>query len=150
MKKIMVDDFDIDVVKSGIWDYFSLNQMIRAKLGTCKVGDWLRTKATLEMLFVWETRHNPTFNWCEFAAIMECTTRPGRNDFYISVKEWVLRTKAVGLFAWTGMYGGTYGQKEIALEFAGWVAPSFRVSFEEALKAQAEEEIRRLQNNWQQ
>ena len=135
---ISVDDFEIAVMKRGSWDYFSLTGMLKAKLGSLRVANWLRTRRTLEMLFAWETEHNPTFNWAEIGPIMDWMVRPGAKNFKISVKEWIALTHAIGLLAWPGMYGGTFGQTDIALEFAGWVDPLFRMRFEEVLKGNAQ------------
>jgi hypothetical protein len=52
---------------------------------------------------------------------------PGSANFKFGVKNWIERTAAIGLVAWRGRYGGTYGHRDIALEFAGWVNPWFRV-----------------------
>lgn len=51
----------------------------------------------------------------------------GSNRFTLSVKEWVAKTKATGVVAKTGRYGGTYAHKDIALEFAAWISPVFRL-----------------------
>ena len=50
--------------------------------------------------------HNPNFNYGEFAIIR---SNAGLNSYKISVKEWVEKTNAIGIFAKAGRYGGTYG-----------------------------------------
>lgn len=37
------------------------------------------------------------------------------------------KTKAIGIIAKTGRYGGTYAHKDIAFEFAMWISPEFKV-----------------------
>ena len=49
------------------------------------------------------------------------------NNFKISVKEFVERTKAISITAKAGRYGGTYAHKDIAFEFAMWISPQFKI-----------------------
>ena len=123
---IEVYDTEINVLKRAAGDYFSLTDMIKARLGKLRVADWLRTKQTLQMLFAWECRNNENFNYGEFAAIMERMKKPGSKYFKLGVKEWIERTNAKGLIASRGRHGGTYGHRDIALGFAGWVDPFLR------------------------
>lgn len=116
--------------------------MIKAKTGTFRIADWLRTKRTLEMLGAWELEHNPKFKCGEFATFMNWIAHPGSKNFRLGVKEWVELTNAIGISASRGTYGGTFAQTDIALEFAGWVSPSFRIWFEKAL----EDQQHKLQN----
>ncbi len=48
--------------------------------------DWLRNRNTVEFLGIWESVHNPDFNYGEFAIIK---SQAGLNSYKISVKEWV-------------------------------------------------------------
>ena len=68
--------------------------------------------------------NNPNFNYGEFALIK---SQSGLNRFKISVKEFVAQTNAIGLQAKAGRYGGTYAHKDIALEFAMWISPEFKL-----------------------
>jgi hypothetical protein len=52
-------------------------------------------------------RHNPAFNYGGFATIR---SQAGLNSYKLSVKEWVAQTRAIGLLAKAGRYGGTYAQ----------------------------------------
>jgi hypothetical protein len=47
----------------------------------------------------------------------------------LSVKEWVEKTHAIGLYAATGRYGGTYAHKDIAFEFefGMWISAEFKI-----------------------
>ncbi len=105
-------------------DYISLTDMIKAKDGDFFISDWLRNRNTLEYIGAWESLNNPNFNYGEFATIKE---RSGLNNFKISVKEWVERTNAIGLYAKTGRYGGTYAYKDIAFNFGMWISPIFQL-----------------------
>jgi hypothetical protein len=51
---IEVYETEIEVIRRGTEDYFSLTNRLKARLSTLRVTDWLRTKQTLQMLFAWE------------------------------------------------------------------------------------------------
>lgn len=105
-------------------DYISLTDMLRAKEGEIFIGDWLRNRNTVEFLGIWESVHNPDFNYGGFATIRN---QAGLNRFRISVKDWVAQTNAIGLQASAGRYGGTYAHPDIAFEFGMWISPEFKV-----------------------
>lgn len=98
--------------------------MLKAKDGEFFISDWLRNRNTLEYIGIWEELNNPNFNYGEFALIK---SQSGLNRFKISVKEFVAQTNAIGLQAKAGRYGGTYAHKDIALEFAMWISPEFKL-----------------------
>jgi hypothetical protein len=124
MTKITVKDTEITVILVGNEDYICITDMIKAKDGDFFVTDWLRNRNTLEYIGIWEQVYNPAFNYGEFATIK---SRAGLNNFKISVKEFVVRTNAVGLQAKAGRYGGTFAHKDIAFEFAMWISPEFKI-----------------------
>ncbi|MCC6400892.1 MAG: KilA-N domain-containing protein [Flavobacteriales bacterium] len=126
MKKrvINVKGTEITVAVKGDQDYISLTDMLRAKEGDVFIGDWLRNRNTVEFLGIWESVHNPDFNYGGFATIR---SQAGLNRFRISVKDWVEQTNAIGLRATAGRYGGTYAHPDIAFEFGMWISPEFKV-----------------------
>jgi len=75
-------------------------------------------------LKAWESIYNPNFNYGEFAT---SRSQAGVNSYKISVKEWFEKTNAVGIFAKTGRYGGTYAHKDIAFHFGMWINPEFQL-----------------------
>ena len=123
-KKLTVNDQDISVKKVGDEDFLCITDMMKSKDGEFFVTDWLRNKDTLEFLGVWESMHNPNFNYGEFAIIKNTA---GVKRFKISVKEWAKRTNAIGLISAAGRYGGTYAHRDIALEFGSWISPTFKL-----------------------
>ncbi len=138
MKKMNVQNTVISVVTINDEDYLCLTEMIRAKDGDFFISDWLRNRNTLEYLGIWEQVYNPVFNYGEFAVIKN---QSGLNRFKISVKEYVERTKAIGLMAKAGRYGGTYAHKDIAFEFAMWISPEFKIyMIKEFQRLKAEEQ----------
>ncbi|MBI3219471.1 MAG: KilA-N domain-containing protein [Bacteroidetes bacterium] len=124
MAKITIKNTEVTIVKVGDAEYICLTDMIKAKDGDFFVTDWLRNRNTLEYIGIWEQVNNPDFNYGEFATIRN---KSGLNNFKISVKEFAERTNAICLQAKAGRYGGTYAHKDIALEFAMWISPEFKI-----------------------
>jgi hypothetical protein len=50
-------------------DFISLTDRLKATDGDFFIADWLRNRNTIEFLGVWESVHNPGFNYGEFAII---------------------------------------------------------------------------------
>lgn len=124
-KRIIVQGSQIGIIlNKGDDDFISLTDMLKAKNGDFFISDWLRNRNTVEFLGIWEKLHNPNFNYGEFATIK---SQAGLNSYKISVKEWVEKTKAIGLKATAGRYGGTYANKDIAFEFGTWISPEFKI-----------------------
>lgn len=105
-------------------NYISLTDMLKAKDGDFFISDWLRNRNTIEYIGIWERVHNPDFNYGEFATIKSLA---GLNSYKISVKEWVEKTKAIGITAKAGRYGGTYAHADIAFEFGMWISAEFKI-----------------------
>jgi hypothetical protein len=124
MAKITIKDTEVTVIKMADADYICLTDMIKAKDGDFFVTDWLRNRNTLEYIGIWEQVNNPDFNYGEFATIRN---KSGLNNFKISVKEFAEKTNAISLQAKAGRYGGTYAHKDIAMEFAMWISPEFKI-----------------------
>ena len=124
MAKITIKDTEVSVIKMADADYICLTDMIKAKDGDFFVTDWLRNRNTLEYIGIWEQVNNPDFNYGEFAIIKN---KSGLNNFKISVKEFAEKTNAISLRAKSGRYGGTYAHKDIAMEFAMWISPEFKI-----------------------
>jgi hypothetical protein len=141
MAKITVVGTPITVMKIEDTDFLSLTDMLKAKDGEFFISDWLRNRNTVEFLGIWERVHNPGFNYGEFAVIR---SQAGLNSYKISVKEWVEKTNAVGIRATAGRYGGTYAHKDIALEFAMWISPEFKVYLIKEFQRLKDQELKQL------
>ena len=124
MNTLLVKGIEIRTKKIGGEDYICISDMLKAKDGDFFIADWLRNRNTLEYLGIWEQVFNPDFNCGEFATIKG---QAGLNSFKISVKEWVTKTHAIGLFASAGRYGGTFAHSDIATEFGMWINPEFKI-----------------------
>ncbi|MFA6973481.1 MAG: KilA-N domain-containing protein [Parcubacteria group bacterium] len=144
-KKIIVQGFEIAIISGENQDYISLTDMLKAKDGDFFISDWLRNRNTVEFLGIWETINNPKFNYGEFAIIK---SQAGLNNYKISVKEWVEKTRAIGLQATAGRYGGTYAHKDIAFEFGIWISPEFKLYLIKEFQRLKIEENERLAVGW--
>src|SRR5436309_417800 len=123
---IEVQGTAITVIAKEHGDYISLTDMVRNfEGGSALIEQWLKNKDTVLFLGVWERIHNPGFNSLEFEGIRN---EAGRNSFFLSAKSWTDRTRAKGLVASAGRYGGTFAHKDIAFEFGSWSPPRRRPS----------------------
>ncbi len=96
-------------------------------------------------LGVWEQLNNPNFNSLEFEGIKNLA---GSNNFFLSAKKWIEATRARGLIASAGRYGGTYAHKDIAFEFGSWLSPEFKLYLIKEFQRLKEDESRRLSLGW--
>ncbi|MCD4681036.1 MAG: KilA-N domain-containing protein [Bacteroidales bacterium] len=143
--KINVRGTEIKILREKRGDFISLTDMLKAKDGDFFISDWLRNRNTIEFLGIWESVNNPAFNCGEFAIIK---SQAGLHNYRISVKEWVEKTKAFGLKATTGRYGGTYAHSDIAFEFGMWISAKFKVYLIKEFQRLKEEENLRLSLDW--
>jgi hypothetical protein len=142
---IEVQGTAITILSTKEEDYISLTDMLKAKDGDFFISDWLRNRNTVEFLGIWETVHNPGFNCGEFATIK---SQAGLNSYKISVKEWVEKTKAIGLKSSAGRYGGTFAHRDIAFEFGMWISPEFKIYLIKEFQRLKDDESRRLSLAW--
>ncbi len=145
VKKIEVKGSEITVISKHGQDYISLTDMLKAKDGDFFISDWLRNRNTVEFLGIWETVYNPDFNYGEFAIIK---SQAGLNSYKLSVKEWVEKTRAIGLQATAGRYGGTYAHKDIAFEFGMWISAEFKIYLIREFQRLKDEESRVTSLEW--
>ncbi len=106
------------------------------------IKNWMRTGSTVQYLGAWERIHNPNFDLTAFENIK---SKVIENTFIMSAKKWTEATKAIGITAKSGQYGGTYAHNEIALQLATWLSPDFHVYLVKEfkrLKTQEAEEMK--------
>ena len=139
--ELKVDNKIINYMKVEDEDYISITDMLKSKDGNFFVTDWLRNRNTIEFLGIWEELHNPNFNYGEFAIIK---SHAGLNSYKLSVKEWVLKTNAIGITSKSGRYGGTYAHKDIAFEFGMWISPKFKLLLIKEFERLKKEEQKQL------
>jgi len=142
---IQVQGKEITIFSLKGEDFISLTDMLKAKDGDFFISDWLRNRNTIEFLGIWESVHNPAFNYGEFATIK---SQAGLNSYKVSVKDWVEKTGAIGLKATAGRYGGTYAHKDIAFEFGMWISAEFKIYLIKEFQRLKDDENRRLSLAW--
>jgi KilA-N domain len=143
---IEVQGTAITILSKEHGDYISLTDMARKfEGGGALIEQWLKNKDTVLFLGIWEQLHNPDFNSLEFEGIRN---EAGRNSFFLSAKAWIDRTRAKGLTASAGRYGGTYAHKDIAFEFGSWLSPEFKLYLIKEFQRLKDDENRRLSLAW--
>jgi len=124
-RKIEVKGVVVTITEKGKEDFISLSDIATGfDGGTGLIEKWIRNKNTIEFLAVWEAINNPDFNISGHKTILG---EVGTNRFMMSVKKWVALTNAIGITANAGRYGGTFACREIAIEFATWLNPLFKM-----------------------
>lgn len=117
-KTINVESFEIVLYSQNKEDFISLTDMARFKNNETTglvISHWLSTRYTVEFMGLWEQINNPDFNITEFSNIKN---ESGSNGFVLSAKQWIEKTKAIGIISKPGRYGsGTFAHKDIAFEF---------------------------------
>ena len=125
---ISVQNIPITIATFDVDDYICITDMAKAKGGESRAADiiknWIRNRATLEFLGTWEMMYNSDFKVVEFDHFK---TQAGLPTFVLSVKQWIEKTGAVGLYVQSGRYGGTYAHKDIAFEFGSAISPVFKL-----------------------
>lgn len=109
------------------------------------IQNWLRNRATVEYLGLWEQLNNPGFNSIEFDGFR---FQAGLNSFALTPKRWIEATQATGLISKAGRYGGTFAHKDIAFEFATWVSVEFKLYLIKEFQRLKDDESRRLSLDW--
>lgn len=143
--KIRVQGTEIAILKRNNNEYISLTDMIKAKDGSFFISDWLRNRNTVEFMGIWERINNKHFNYGEFALIK---SQAGLNSYKISAKDWIEKTRAVGLISKPGRYGGTFAHKDIAIEFGMWISAEFKIYLIREFQRLKDEETQRLITGW--
>ena len=129
-------------------DYISLTDIARYKNPyepKDVVKNWLRLRDTIEFLGLWETIYNPNFKGVEFDPFRK---EAGTNAFTLSPQRWIKKTNAIGIISKSGRNGGTFAHVDIALEFASWISPEFKLYIVQEYKRLKKEENSRLSLNW--
>lgn len=122
--RIKIQDSEITIISRNEDDFISLTDMARSQLQEHIIFRWLSLKSTIEYLGEWEMLSNSNFNCTEFDTIRN---NAGSNNYVLSVKTWIEKTNAIGIFSKAGRYGGTYAHRDIAYHFGMWISPRFQL-----------------------
>ena len=129
-------------------DYISLTDIARYKnVHEPKdvVKNWLRVRDTIEFLGLWETIHNSNFKGVEFDSFRK---EAGTNAFTLSPQRWIEKTNAIGIVSKSGRGGGTFAHPDIAMEFASWISPEFKLYIIQDYKRLKGDENSKLSLSW--
>ena len=153
-KKEIQDSFsvkgiDVRVISKGDDnDYISLTDLAKYKSEdpSDAIKNWMRNRNTIEFLGVWETLNNPDFKPVEFDGFKK---EAGLNSFIMTPTKWIKSTNAVGIRTKRGRYGsGTFAHVDIALDFATWISPEFRLYVFQEYRRLKSDESSRINLDW--
>ena len=125
--EINVNDNKIKVIRIESREYISLTDLARyadEDDPRYPIQNWMRNKDVIAYLGLLEKLNNEDFKGVEFDAFKN---EAGSNKFKISPQKWIKETNAIGIISKPGNNGGTYAVSDIALEFASWLSPEFKL-----------------------
>ena len=129
-------------------DYISLTDIAKYRNSDDPrfvIQNWMRNRNTLEFIGLWETLNNRNFNRVQFDTFRN---EAGLNRFTMTPQKWIASTNAIGIIAKSGRYGGTYAQYDIAMEFASWISPEFKLYIIQDYKRLKADENSTLSLGW--
>lgn len=118
----------IKVMRVNNVDYISLTDLARYK-NSDNPGDviikWMSNKSSFDFYCLWEELFNEKF---KLAESREFKNDSANQSFTMSPSRWIGMTNAIGFISKRGKYdGGTFAHPDIALEFASWIDPAFKL-----------------------
>ena len=151
---INIKDSDIKVMRVNNEDYISLTDIARYK-NPENPGDvlikWMSNKSSFDYYSLWEELFNENF---KLADCREFKSDSATQSFTMSPSRWIKKTNAIGFISKRGKYdGGTFAHPDIALEFASWIDPAFklylikefeRLKYDESYHNKIEWSVRRM------
>ena len=125
--EIIVKERKIGVLRIDNKEFISLTDLARyanPEEPKIPIQTWMRNKDVIAYLGLWEKLNNENFKGHEFTTFENLA---GKNSFYMSPQKWIKETNAIGIISKSGNNGGTYARSDIALEFASWLSPEFKL-----------------------
>lgn len=125
---INVNENEVRVMRIDNEDYISLTDLARYK-NSYNPGDviikWMSNKSSFDFYCLWEELFNDNF---KLAESREFKNDSATQSFTMSPSRWINLTSAIGFISKRGKYdGGTFAHPDIALEFASWLDPAFKL-----------------------
>ena len=119
---------EIRVMRINNEDYISLTDLARYK-NLDNPGDviikWMSNKSSFDFYSLWEELFNENF---KLAESREFKNDSATQSFTMSPSRWIKLTNAIGFISRRGKYdSGTFAHPDIALEFASWLDPAFKL-----------------------
>lgn len=125
--ELNVNNNKVSVIRIGTEEYISLTDLARyadEDEPRYPIQNWMRNKDVISFLGLWEKLNNENFKGVEFDTFKN---EAGSNKFKISPQKWIKETNAIGIISKSGNNGGTFAHSDIALEFASWLSPEFKL-----------------------
>ena len=151
--ELKVKDNLVSVMSIDSIDYISLTDLAKYK-NSNNPGDvvikWMSNKSSFDFYCLWEELFNESF---KLAESREFKKDSATQSFTMSPSKWINMTNSKGFISKRGKYdGGTFAHPDIALEFASWIDPAFklyliqefeRLKYNESYKTKVEWSVRR-------
>jgi hypothetical protein len=136
---------DIKFIKFKDDDFISLTDIARYKNPDeprYVIQNWMKTRFSVEFLWLWESLNNTNFNRVEFDTFKN---EAGSNAFVLTPKKWIEKTNAIWIISksWK-TWGGTFAHKDIAFEFASWISVEFKLYLITEFQRLKQEELKTL------
>lgn len=120
---------DIRVMRIENEDYISLTDLasyVNSNDPSGVIRNWMSNKNSFEFYSLWEELYNPNFKSVESHGIK--MTEVPYNRFTMTPTRWKKEFNAIGIIPSSGKYSkGTFAHSDIALEFASWLDPAFKI-----------------------
>ncbi len=144
---IQAKGLSISVQSAKEADYICITDIAKYKSDdpTAVIQNWLRNRDTIEFIGLWEQLNNPDFKHLDFEGFKN---KAGSNAFTLSPQKWIKETNAIGLRSSSGRYGGTFAHVDIAMEFASWISPEFKLYIIKDYQRLKTDENHRQQLEW--
>ena len=129
-------------------EFISLTDIARYRTADPRftIHSWLRNRDVVEFLGLWEALHNPGFNRIDFDTFKKDA---GTNAYTFSIKKWNEMLYGKGIITKSGRYGGgIFAHSDIAMEFASWLSPEFKLYIIKDYKRLKSDENSRFSLNW--
>lgn len=126
--KMNVKDNLINVMRVNNVDYISLTDLAsysNPKDPSGVIRNWMSTRNSFAFYSLWEELFNEDFKLVESR---EFKKDAANNSFTMSPSRWIKYTNSKEFISKRGKYdGGTFAHPDIALEFASWIDPAFKL-----------------------
>lgn len=129
-------------------DYISLTDIAKYKNTDDPrfvIQNWMRNRNTLEFIGLWEVLNNENFNRVQFDTFRN---EAGLNRFTMTPQKRIDSTNSIGIISKSGRYGGTYAHYDLAMEFASWISPEFKLYIIQDYKRLKADDNSRLSLSW--
>lgn len=127
--KMHVKDNLVKVMRVNGVDYISLTDLasyINHNDPSGVIRNWMSTRNSFSFYSLWEELNNPDFNSVKSHGIK--IDEVPYNRFTMTPNRWKKEFNAIGIIPSSGKYSkGTFAHPDIALEFASWIDPAFKL-----------------------